>query len=121
MGTFFGACAHARGLDRGPNLHLSILHACILLLLADQHLPACRCSRMPRFNGGIGRTGKKHKKVPKFNVHRQEKGDCGPKTLDAPATADPPVQSAVEDDSEGHGVPLRSRLTSRCAQQLLDA
>ena len=66
---------------------------------------------MPRFNGGIGRTGKKHKKVPKFDVHRQEKGDCGPKTLDAPATADPPVQSAVEVDSEAKGVPLRSRDT----------
>ena len=63
---------------------------------------------MPRFNGGIGRTGKKHKKVPKFDVHRQEKGDCGPKTLDAPATADPPVQrqSAVEVDSEAQGVRL---------------
>ena len=74
---------------------------------------------MPRFNGGIGRTGKKHKKVPKFDVHRQEKGDCGPKTLDAPATADPPVQSAVEVDSEAQGVPLRSRHT--CTQQLLGA
>ena len=82
-----------RGLDRRPNLHLSILHVCILLLLADQHLPACRCSRMPRFNGGIGRTGKKHKKVPKFDVHRQEKGDCGPQpasasTLDRNQAAD---------------------------------
>ena len=50
---------------------------------------------MPRFNGGIGRTGKKHKKVPTLDVHRQEKDAGDPTTLVAPATADPPVQSAV--------------------------
>ena len=45
---------------------------------------------MPQDKGGIGRTGKKHKKKSKFDVHRQIKGGDGPLTSAAPATANPP-------------------------------
>ena len=68
---------------------------------------------MPRAKGGIGRTGKKHKKKSKFEVHRQIKGGDGTDISAAPSTANSPGQSAVEVDA-GAGGALHTRRPSRC-------
>ena len=75
-------------------------------------LSACRCTFMPRDKGGIGRTGKKHKKKSKFDVHRQIKGGDGADTSAAPTTANSPGRSAVEVDA-GAGGALHTRTTRK--------
>ena len=46
------------------------LHVCVKERLADVQRSCPQVFPMPRFKGGIGRTGKKHKKVANFDIHR---------------------------------------------------
>ena len=59
------------------DMHARTLHVCVKVLLSPV---ACVCRQryiMPRKQGGIGRTGHKHKKPAKYTLHRELKvSDC---------------------------------------------
>ena len=60
------------------------MHVCVqsnAACLTYLNRSVCRCTFMPRDKGGIGRTGKKHKKKASHDIHRQPKAESGVQAL----------------------------------------
>ena len=72
------------------DMHARTLHVSVKFLLSPV---ACDCRqryKMPRKQGGIGRTGGKHKQPAKYNIHREEKGN---------GTLSGPLFSSVQEET----------------------
>ena len=96
------------------DMHARTLHVCVKVLLSPV---ACVCRpryNMPRKQGGIGRTGSKHKKATKFDIHRKPKQDQGP---DGPFFTSelPDTTNAKENVADQSGVDNLTNLVSDCA------